>query len=63
MDKEVVVSVNNEILSYKKERWMNLEGIILSETSEMEKDRSLYDFAHMWNLKKILIREQSQYFP
>ena len=30
--------------------WMDLEGIMLSEKSQTEKDKS-YDFTYTWNLK------------
>ena len=30
--------------------WMNLEGILLSEVSQTEK-QAMYDFTYMWNLK------------
>ena len=29
--------------------WMDIEGILLSEMSE--KDKIMYDFTYMWNLK------------
>ena len=31
---------------------MDLEGIVLSEISQTEKDK--YDIAYMWNLKKMV---------
>ena len=31
--------------------WMDLEGIMLSEISQIEKDKILYDFIYMWSLK------------
>ncbi|KAF0882961.1 LORF2 protein, partial [Crocuta crocuta] len=38
----------NEILPFAT-LWMELEGIMLSEIGQSEKDR-YHDFAHMWNL-------------
>ena len=32
---------------------MNLEGILLSEISQIEKDKSIYDFTYMWNHKQM----------
>ena len=32
--------------------WMDLETVILSETSQTEKDKLSYDIAYVWNLKK-----------
>ena len=40
----------NEILPFAA-KWMELEGIILSEISQSEKDR--YVFTHMWNLRNL----------
>ena len=31
--------------------WMNLDSIRLTEISQLEKQKILYDFAHMWNLR------------
>ena len=31
---------------------MDHEGLILTEISQMKKDKTPYDFTHMWNLKK-----------
>ena len=31
--------------------WMDLEGIMLSEISQIEKDKILYGFIYMWSLK------------
>ena len=39
----------NGILSFSA-TWMNLEGIILSKTSDRER-QILYDITYMWNLK------------
>ena len=39
----------NEILP-SATTWMNLEGIMLSEISQTEKDK-YYMISHMWNLK------------
>ena len=33
----------------------DLEGIMLSEISQTEKDKELsYDFTHVWNIKKVM---------
>ena len=40
----------NEILHFER-TWMDLEGIMLSEISQTEKHRILYDLTYMWNLK------------
>ena len=32
--------------------WMDLEGIMLSEISQKEKDKYCQDLTYMWNLKK-----------
>ena len=40
----------NEILPFAT-KWLELEGIILSEISQSEKDR--YVFIHMWNLRNL----------
>ena len=40
----------NEILQFER-TWMDLEGIMLSEISQTEKHRILYDLTYMWNLK------------
>ena len=40
----------NEIWSFVT-TWMELEGIMLSEISQSEKDIS-YVFTHMWNLRE-----------
>ena len=49
---------NGILLSHKKNKislfaaiWMNLENIMLSETSQTEKDKYLYDVIYIWNLK------------
>ena len=49
---------NGILLSYKKKEilpfattWMDLEGIMLSEMSDGER-QTLYDFTYIWNLKK-----------
>ena len=34
--------------------WMDLEGIMLSEISQIEQDKLLYDITYMWNLKNKL---------
>ena len=41
----------NDILPFAT-MWMELEGIMLSEISQAEKDRS-YVFTHMWNLRNL----------
>ena len=33
--------------------WMELEGIMLSEISQSEKDRLSYVFTHMWILRNL----------
>ena len=40
----------NEILPFAA-TWMDLEGIMLSEISQTEKDKILYDITYTWNLK------------
>lgn len=40
-----------EILAFVTTR-MDLEGIVLSETSQTEKDKYQCDLTEMWNLKK-----------
>ena len=59
MDKEVVVHIYNGILLiYKKElesvlmRWMNLEPIIQSEVSQIEKDKYHILNTYIWNLER-----------
>ena len=59
MDKEVVVHLYNGILLiYKKElesvlmRWMNLEPIIQSEVSQIEKDKYHILNTYIWNLER-----------
>ena len=42
--------LKNEILPFVT-TWMDLEGIILSEISQTEKDKKMYDFSYLWNLK------------
>ena len=42
---------NNEILPYVT-TWMNLEGIMLNEMSERER-QILHSITYMWNLKKL----------
>ena len=51
----------NEILHFER-TWMDLEGIMLSEISQTEKHRILYDLTYMWNLKKINITKQKQIY-
>ena len=59
MDKEDVVYIyngirlgnKNEILPFAATR-MELEGIMLSEISQSEKDR-YHIFTHMWNLRNL----------
>ena len=41
----------NEILPFAA-TWMDLEGIMLSEMSDRER-QILYDITYMWNLKTI----------
>lgn len=61
MDKEGVVDIDDGILlNHEKEEilqlgttWMDLEGIMVSKTSQAEKEKKiLYDSACMWNLKE-----------
>ena len=40
----------NEILLFVT-TWMDIDGIMLSEISQTEKDKD-YDFTYMWNLRK-----------
>ena len=40
----------NEILPFVA-MWMDLEGIMLSEMSQTEKDKQLYVISFMWNTK------------
>ena len=40
----------NEILPFAT-TWMELEGIMLSEISQSEKEKLSYDLADMWNLR------------
>ena len=42
--------LKNEILPFVT-TWMDLEGIILSEISQTEKEKKMYDFSYLWNLK------------
>ena len=32
--------------------WMDLEGAILSEISQTERNKPLYNFTYLWNLTK-----------
>ena len=62
MDKEDVIYTQNGIsLSRKKEwsnafaaTWMKLEIIVLSEVSQMEKDKYYMILTNMWDLKKMI---------
>ena len=54
----MVHTCNGILLSHKKNEilpfvttWIDLEGIMLSEISQTDKDKFLYDFTFMWNLK------------
>ena len=57
LDKEGLSYIHNEILLSNQENkiltfamiWIALEGIMLIEISESEKDK--YDFCHIWNLR------------
>ena len=40
----------NEILPFAT-AWMDLRGIMLSEISQLEKRKILYDFTYIYNLK------------
>ena len=40
----------NEIMPFAA-TWMDLEGIMLSEISQTEKDKYCYDTTNAWNLK------------
>ena len=40
----------NEFLPFVA-TWMDLEGIMLSEISQTEKDKYCYDTTNAWNLK------------
>jgi hypothetical protein len=37
-------------------KWMELENIILSEVSQIQKNQSLHVFFHMWNTDPIQIQ-------
>ena len=57
MDKEGVIYIHNGILGSHKNKeiicattWMDLEGIMLSEVSQIEKDK-YHVFNYTWNLK------------
>ena len=57
MDKEDVIHIYNGILATKKngigsfvEMWMDLETVILSEVSQIEKD-NYHMISHIWNQK------------
>ena len=39
--------------------WMDLEGMMLSEVIQTEKDK-LYDFTYMWNLKNKATEQTEQ---
>jgi len=41
----------NEILPFAATIWMGLEGIMLREISQTEKDKILYAMTYVWNLK------------
>jgi len=41
----------NEILPFTATIWMGLEGIMLREISQTEKDKILYAMTYVWNLK------------
>ena len=43
---------NNVIMPFTA-TWMKLEGNMLSEISQTEKDKLLYDITYMWNLEKV----------
>ena len=43
----------NEILSFAT-TWMDLEIITLSEISQKERKKFLYNITYMWHLKKII---------
>ena len=49
---------NNEILP-SATPWMDLEGMMLSEVIQTEKDK-LYDFTYMWNLKNKATEQTEQ---
>ena len=56
MDKEDVVYVYNRILAIRNDKyppfastWMELEGIMLSEVSQSEKDKH-YMFSFIWGI-------------
>ena len=40
----------NEILPFAT-TWIDLDGIMLSEISQREKDKLSYDFIYLWNLQ------------
>ena len=39
--------------------WMDLEGMMLTKISQMEKEQILYDFTHMWKINKHIHKEKS----
>ena len=45
-----IVTKNNEILLFAT-TWMDLQTVILSEVSQIEKEK-YHEVTHMWNLKK-----------
>ena len=61
MDKEDAVYLYKGILAMKKNEimpfaatWMDIEIIILSEVSQIEKDKYPYDVTYKWNLKEMI---------
>ena len=48
---------NNEILTFAS-MWMELESIMLSEI--VRERQILYDFTHMWNLRKKQTKEKTE---
>jgi hypothetical protein len=49
------VTKKNEILLFSG-KWMELENIILSEISQIQKAKRPYVFNHMWNIELIQIQ-------
>ena len=50
IDKYYSAIKKSEILPFAT-TWMDLEGIMLSEIHQAEKDKIPYDFTYMWKIK------------
>ena len=51
MEMEYYAAIKKKQILSLATTWMELEGIMLSETSQTEKNKYSYDFTYMWNLK------------